>query len=192
MEFWAATTALVSTGIQFCHPYTIHTLYNSLLLPKLTYGLEPCDLSNNNLLDTFNRQARNGLKSIINVSKFSKHLINQILNIQPVSETLRQQKLKCYIRLLKNKITRDIILFQLSSHPNINSFSWDVINIFHNMNIDVKDLTITKKIPKQLYIFQNEGDDIQHLRKIIDDWYLYENRKHFKTILESYIPRKCK
>ena len=191
-EFWAATTASVSAGIRFCHPYTIRTLYNSLLLPKVTYGLEFCDLSDNNLLDTLNRQARNGLKSIFNVSKFSKNLINQILNIQPASETFRQQKLKCYIKLLKNEITREIIVFQLSSHPNINSFSWDVINICHNMNIDVKDLTITKKIPKQLYIFQNEGDDIQRLRKTIDDWYLYENRKHFKTILESYIPRKCK
>ena len=156
----------------------------------MTYGLELCDLSNNNLLD-IHRQARNGLKSIFNVSKFRKNLINQILYIEPVSETLRQQKLKCYIRLLKNEITRDVILFQLSSHSNINSFSWDVINICHNMSIDVKDLTITKKIPKPLYIIQNEGDDIQFLRKTIDDWYLYENRKQFKTILESYIPRKC-
>ena len=36
-EFWAATTALVSAGIRFCHPYTIRTLYNSLLLPKLNF-----------------------------------------------------------------------------------------------------------------------------------------------------------
>ena len=70
-EFWAATNALISSGIRFCHPNTIRTLFNSLLIPKLTYGLELCHLTNA-YIDSLEHKARLSLKSLFNLSKFCK------------------------------------------------------------------------------------------------------------------------
>ena len=39
------TTILINAGVRFCHPDTIFTLYKSIVLPKLTYGLELCYLN---------------------------------------------------------------------------------------------------------------------------------------------------
>ena len=39
-EFWASTRALISSEIHFLHPNSISILFQSILIPKLTYGLE--------------------------------------------------------------------------------------------------------------------------------------------------------
>ena len=44
-EMWCAVNALITTGIRFCHPQTIFTLYKTIVIPKLLYGLELCQLN---------------------------------------------------------------------------------------------------------------------------------------------------
>ena len=61
-QFEAAGHALIRSGIRFTHPDTIAQIYSSILIPKLLYGLELCDI-NINTLQRLNRTARNMLKS---------------------------------------------------------------------------------------------------------------------------------
>ena len=81
-EAWAATNALISSGIRFSHPDTIKILYNTQIIPKLTYGLELCDLSIN-YVSSLKRHARSMLKCLFNVSKFSKNILLEAL--RPIS-----------------------------------------------------------------------------------------------------------
>ena len=74
-KFWSVTKALVKNGIRFCHPGTIKQLFVSIAIPTLTYGLELCNLtvSLENKLDT---EARKALKSLFNVSVYSKNYLS--------------------------------------------------------------------------------------------------------------------
>ena len=83
-NLWSIKNALINSGIRFCHPYTIAKLYSSIIIPRLTYGIEICKLSQTTLLN-IDSQARSALKSLFNVSKFSKNILQQSLNLDDVS-----------------------------------------------------------------------------------------------------------
>ena len=107
-ELWSTTDALIRSGIRFCHPYTIGKLFNTIIIPRLIYGIEICELTQP-VLNVLNIQARSALKSLFNLSKFSRNLLHQALNIDDVSDILLRSKLKLFTRLLGNKTTRDHI-----------------------------------------------------------------------------------
>uniref|UniRef100_A0A7M5VBJ8 Reverse transcriptase domain-containing protein n=1 Tax=Clytia hemisphaerica TaxID=252671 RepID=A0A7M5VBJ8_9CNID len=60
-ELWSVTSSLIASGVRHCHPDTIVSLFNTLIIPKLMYGLELVDLSKSEL-DSINAQARSCLK----------------------------------------------------------------------------------------------------------------------------------
>lgn len=66
-EFLAATYVLISEGVRCSHPNTLVTLFNTLLMPKLSSGIALCDISK--ALTTYlNLQRRIALKYLFNVS----------------------------------------------------------------------------------------------------------------------------
>ena len=113
-DFWAASKALITSGIRFLHPNSISTLYQSILIPKLCYGLELCHL---NHTDTVRLQTntRSAIKSLFNISKFGRNYLHLALGIRNIIDIINKQKLYLLIRLLHNKTTRNIILSQLSN-----------------------------------------------------------------------------
>ena len=64
-ELWAVTDALIRSGIRFCHPYTIGTLYTSIVVPRLLYGLELCELNHQTLT-----YLRGGSRNFFDPSKY--------------------------------------------------------------------------------------------------------------------------
>ena len=70
---WSVATSLITAGIRNCHPNQIVTLFNSIIIPKLLYGLELATLSKTDA-DILNTQARICLKSLFGISKKSRNL----------------------------------------------------------------------------------------------------------------------
>jgi len=185
---WAATKALVRNGIRFCHPSTISYLYKSLLVPKLTYGLELCKL-NNQQIEYINSQCRSALKSLFNISKYSRNYLNIILNIPKASDTVEQNKLNLFIRLLRNNCTQNIILTQLATSLTTNSFVQEILDICSNLNINFYKLLIEKKLPKYTFHYEQlPNEKLQKLLEIFELWRLPEKRQEFIEIMQDNIP----
>ena len=69
---------------------------STLIIPKLMYGLiELVDLSKSEL-ENNNAQARSCLKSLSNVSKYSKNYISKLYNIPDVSSIIQKRKTDTY------------------------------------------------------------------------------------------------
>ena len=111
-QFQAVAHTLVRAGIRFSHPNTIIQLYNSLVIPKLTYGLEICNI-NQTLLNKLDVTGRNILKSFFNISKYSRNYLHSFYNIDHISVILTWSKLNLFVRLMNNPSTSNIILSQL-------------------------------------------------------------------------------
>ena len=124
-DFWAANSALVSSVIRFLHPHSIVTWYLSLLLPKLMYGLELCHLKECDI-EYLDRQARLSLKSLFNVSKFSRNYLNYALHVPKLKQLIYKNKITLFIRMLRNEATRQIMLRQLSTDIYDGSFISDI------------------------------------------------------------------
>ena len=187
-ELWAATRALVRNGIRFCHPSTISYLYKSLLVPKLTYGLELCKL-NNQQIEYIDSQCRSALKSLFNISKYSRNYLNSILNIPKASDTVEQNKLNLFIRLLRNNCTQNIILTKLATSVTTNSFVQEIFDICSNLNINFYKLLIEKKLPRYTFHYEQlPNEKLQKLLEIFELWRLPEKRQEFIEIMQDNIP----
>ena len=187
-QFQAAGHALIRSGIRFTHPSTIVQLYCSLLVPKLTYGLEICDI-NNNTQQKLNTTARSMLKSLFNVSKHSRNYINQYFNLKNISDLVNQNKVNLFQRLMSNPCTSKIILNQLENNHS-STFISDVMNLCSSSNINFFDLLLTDKK------FKLPSEEIQlpnNTRQIIATafkfWQTKEQRQIFQNLLEERIPR---
>jgi hypothetical protein len=192
-EFLAASNALISSGIRFCHPNTIKTLFNSLLIPRLTYGLELCQLSKSHI-ESLQCKAKISIKSLFNISKYSRNLLHHALGIRHLRDVLYKNKLNTYIRLLNNQDTRNILFHQLSHTRVSASFTSDVLDICESCDISIIDITIKRKIPKMAILSpepnQQASAVITELKCLLKSWYLYESRKRFMEIMELNIIRE--
>lgn len=106
-EAWASVNALISSGIRFCHPNTIKSIFLSQVIPNLTYGLELCKLSDS-FISSLERHANMMIKCLFNVSKFSRNLLFDAVNIPYIKYTLYRNKIAAFIRLLNNMTTKKL------------------------------------------------------------------------------------
>ena len=187
-EFWAATNALISGGIRFLHPHTIITLFETMLIPKLLYGLELCELTKP-LLTELDKNARIALKYIFNVSKYSFNILHEVFSLNKVSQILQHRKLKTLIRLLQNASTRKIIIGQSCSELHPSSFVSDAVRVSKLCEIDFKQLLFSRQVPKlKKNVATDENlDRINSLRPLIDEWSILENRLIFKRLIEENV-----
>ena len=86
-QFQSITHTLVHSGIRFAHPNTIVHLFKSLVVPKLTYGLELCDI-NKYLINKLDIAGNTALKSFFNISKHSRNYLQTLFNIDHISTLL--------------------------------------------------------------------------------------------------------
>ena len=188
-ELWSVTSSLIASGLRHCHPDTIVSVYNSIVIPKLMYGLELLDLTKSDL-ENLNTQARSCLKSLFNVSKNSRNLISKYYNIPDVSLLLHQRKLNTINQLLNNKTTRDYAC-HLLCEPTFNfSFISKSKNIISKYNLNLSNILSTKKIKlMRTTIQQIDSDILDSCKDYIDNWHSFENRVALKAILEEHVYR---
>ena len=108
-EMWSVVSSLVSAGVRHLHPNQIVSLYNSLVIPKLLYGIELIDLTHSDK-ETLNRQARCSLKCLFGVSKHAKNLVHCLFKLEDVTALLDIRKIKLISQLVRNVNTIDYVL----------------------------------------------------------------------------------
>ena len=183
-KFWSVIHGLIKAGIRSCAPNTRITLFRSLAIPTLTYGLELCKLGEGmkNKLDIEGRRA---LKLLFGVSRFSRNYLNQLFNIQQISDIILKNKINLCHRLTKNVSTKPLILNMLLQRNNDN-FMDELVN----KGIDVFGIVLSGK---QVPIIQDGDNEIPEdisavLKNCIGQWDLKESRERFRGILEENVP----
>ena len=64
-KFWTVIYGLLNAGIHYCAPHTRVTLFRSIAVPTLTYGLELCNLGST-MKNKLNCEGRRALKALFN------------------------------------------------------------------------------------------------------------------------------
>lgn len=184
-KFWTVIYALVKSGIRYCAPHTIAHMFRSLAIPTLTYGLELCDLKPQ-ILVKLDTEARAALKSLFNVSKYSKNFLQPLFNIESVSRTLQRNKLGFCARLLTNEATRKVLLNLLSTKTKYYSFADDISSISRELDFDLREIIFLGKSPKISKKFPSIQPHIkEQLDFCVKYWQIQPLRCHFKHLLEE-------
>ena len=145
----------------------------------MIYGIEICELTQP-VLDKLDIQARSALKSLFNLSKFSRNLLHPALHLSEVSDILLRNKLKLFVRLLQNKTTCDFILTELVAGDYISSFISDIQRICSQLHIDFSTVLVTKRFAIQHNQEQAAGEEfvsINVLRIIFEHSLVITRRK---------------
>ncbi|XP_065650767.1 uncharacterized protein LOC136078878 [Hydra vulgaris] len=188
-HFRAVIQSLIQAGIRFVHPNSIVQLYKTLAVPTLTYGLELCD-HKEMLLQKLDIVGRIALKSLLNVSKHSKNYIHPLFCIEDISIVTQQNKINLFIRLLKNKMTFDILKSQLNNESGPRPFVDSVKALCNSHKLNIEKLMQHKekiKITGLKNIIPET--DLKILKCAVEYWNSKEQRAIFKDVLENKIPR---
>ena len=180
-KFWSVIYGLINAGICFCAPHTRISLFRSIAVPTLTYGLELCNLGATikNKLDCEGRRA---LKALFNVSRYSKNYLHSLFYLNSVSTIIKKNKMNLCNRLMKNQTTKTLLLSMLKESRNSNFINGlleddvDILDVFMQERIVIKD---NHQLPNEIR---------KQLERCIKYWDLAEARWHFWKILEEKIP----
>ena len=180
-KFWTVIYGLINAGICYCAPHTRITLFRSIAVPTLTYGLELCNLGQTvkNKLDCEGRRA---LKALFNVSKYSKNYLHQLFYLNSVSTVIKKNKMNLCNRLMRNPTTKPILLHMLKEGRN-NNFIGGLVDD----NIDILDVLMNEKVT--LEDNHHLPEEIRwQLEVCIKHWDLAQARNCFWRMLEEKIP----
>ena len=187
-KLWSVVQALVKGGIRFCHPSTIRQVFQSLVIPTLTYGIELCTLSNT-LLNRLDTESRKALKTLFNISAYSKNYLHTLLNIEHTSTTLINNKFGLLIRLLRNEKTADVIM-KMAASAKYSSFVHDLQDLASGLGLDLRTILISRSYKKVVSVYEDMDDDRRvALTASLDNWNLPESRKRFVDIFEERVVR---
>ena len=187
-ELWSTISSLISCGVRKMHPNTIVSIFKSIVLPKVLYGLELTEM-NGTLLDKLDRQCRVAFKSMLGISKHSLNHLHKLYNVNVVSNELNNRKINLLQRLIRNKLTRKYVFALLKEENKAGSCVMNLFNICKMKDINLMDILLQSKISYRKSI-PNDLDDHTYrlLTDMISNWHLYANRKALKEYLESAIP----
>ena len=110
-------------------------LYKSIVLPKLTYGLEICYLNATSSLK-LETAARNSLKYLFNLSKRSLNLLSDLVYTPSMKDLMNVKKVNIVHHLMRNPLTRSILLN--SATAKYSSF-WKEISVICELYITIYD-----------------------------------------------------
>ena len=188
-KFWQVIFSLVKSGIRYCAPHTIAQLFRSLAVPTMTYGLELCNLDSQ-LLAKLDREARSGLKSLFDVSKYSKNYLNPLLHVENISRIIQRNKINLFSRLVTNTTTRTVVMKLLSTKHDYLSFVDDVLSVCRHMDFDVREILFLGKSPLVKKAFPSIPAQVeQELNFCIKYWHVQPLRVHFKNTMEERVVR---
>ena len=191
-ELWAVTSSLISAGIRNTHPNTIVNIFNSIVVPKLLYGLEIVKLSNSDIAQ-LEAQARSSLKALLGVSKHSRNLINQIYRIPDISLLIKKRIMLLPHQLLKCNTLRKYLLHLATLNSTQRAYSSidEVFNLYASNDLNIVSVLLGRKPNTQTMTPPEEPENLDTIScKIhIENWHEYEHRTAFKTLLEAKIQR---
>ena len=186
-KFWSVIQALIKEGIRFCHPHTIKHLFNTLAVPTLTYGIELCDLTPQ-LVNKLDLEGRKAIKSLFNVSIYSKNYLNTLLNIEHISTKITRNKFNLFTRLLDGINTATPIMNMLES--NTGSFLTDLRRLAGLHNVDLVQVTVSREFPPIESTYAEIPEDTYNtLLHSVNNWTNADARKNFIHIMEERVAR---
>ena len=129
------------------------------------------------------------LKSLFNVSPYSKNHLNTLLNIESISTKITRNKFNLLTRLLHGENTAAPILkmCQLNERGN---FLADIHNIAQTRNINLVEVLVTRQCPLIINDY-DEIDEVTHntLLHCLNNWNEGYSRKRFIEIMEERVVR---
>ena len=186
-KFWSVIHSLIKGGVRFCQPETIVELYRTLAVPTLTYGLELPNLSDNQLIE-LDKEGRRALKSLFNLSRYSKNYLNNIFNLDHISTIICNNKLSFVSRMMNNESTRHIILATLQSSSTHQSTIHDCFTLALKHDIDFYNILLNIKTQKIKTVHKIVVDKAE-IQNCLRFWHIGERRQRFKTLMENRIVR---
>ena len=187
-KFWSVIHTLIKEGIRFCHPHTIKHLYNTLAVPTLTYGIELCDLTPQ-LMNKLDLEGRKAIKSLFNLSIYSKNYLNTLLNIEHISTKITKNKLNLFTRLLDGINTAAPIMSMLATNQT-GSFLTDLRRLADLHGIDLVQVTVSREFPPIDSVY-SEIPEVTYntLLNSLNNWTEAAARKNFIQIMEERVAR---
>ena len=188
---WSVATSLISAGIRKCHPNQIVTLFRSIVIPKLLYGLELVELNKSDAV-LLNTQARICLKALFGISKKSRNLLNTIYNLPDVTTHINKRKLSLLHLATKNPSIAAYMYHMLSSGDNIShSFTYTANSTVNCLNLDIVHVLLDKNYVKRNVksLVPDQSDEVDFVVDLIDNWHMMENRILFRAKLEENVLR---
>ena len=186
-KLWATTSSLISSGIRKLHPRSIATIYQTIVIPQLLYGLEIVKMSKTEL-DHLDRQGRACLKSLLGLSKFSKNYLLNVFNLREVSALIANRRVQLLDQLIRNDLTRSYVL-QLLTYHDVDHLVLDQLRTTcSELNIDMLNVCISGIDKSQLKGVQipklSDTADIQSCRDFLDNWHVFDNRESFRDLTQ--------
>ena len=187
-KFWSVIHTLIKEGIRFCHPHTIKHLYNTLAVPTLTYGIELCDLTPQ-LANKLDLEGRKAIKSLFNLSIYSKNYLNTLLNIEHISTKIMRNKFNLFTRLLDGINTATPIMNMLGSE-NTGSFVADIRRLAGLHDIDLVQVIVSRELPPIESAYPEIPEDTYNtLLNSVNNWTDANSRRNFIHIMEERVAR---
>lgn len=191
-EMWSVVSSLISSGVRHLHPNQITQLLQSLVIPKLLYGLEIVKLSNTER-QYLNRQARCALKQLFGISKHAKNLINQYYKIKDIEVLLDTRKIDLIYQLSQNKDTSKYVIHLMFVPNSDRSFSIinNLLETCLNHDKDFLSCIFNRSARSILNPgpATNSSMDLDVIHDCVLNWHLYDRRLLFKETLEAEIER---
>ena len=142
-ETIGAVNTLINAGVRFCHPDTRFTLYKSIALPKLTYGLELCYL-NATSSSNLETAAKELLK--IPLQFISLNVLSELVDIPSMKDLMNVKRLNIVPQLMRNPLTRSILLNSAISNY---SYFWREISVICELyNTTIYEILLLNKKPR--------------------------------------------
>ena len=186
-ELWSVISSLIASGIRKMHPSTIATLFKSLVVPKVLYGLEIVDITETDL-QLLNRQFRSALKSLLGLSKHATNELLKYYNLSDFIPMIKYRRINLISQLMKNRVTSAYLLETLSSADRSHSTIQVLFNSCHSANLDVIDVILNNNKKYKSTVI----NDLDHATKdrfihLLSNWHIIENRRELKNTLNRNI-----
>ena len=188
-ELWATTSSLISCGVRKMHPNTIVSIFRSIILPKIMYGLEIAPLSRS-FMDLLDTQCRCSLKVLLGLSKHSSNDINRFFNLNNISDIVNTRRINLLLFLMKNSRTSMYLLELLSMDTSERFYSilQRTLDVCSQEDVDVVGHVIEQNKFKRSIVTHLQPDKQTIIRGLISNWNS-ESRNALKIMMESNICR---
>ena len=144
-DLWSTTSSLVSSGANWFHPNSTSTIFRSVIIPKVLYGVEILDIDK--YFDTLiNNQCRNSLKSLWGISKHARNGLVKYYNLFDIMPDIKSRKVKFLQHLMRNRTTRTYLLSLLNLEDRSFSTLQESFNIVKSEGLDLINILLGENV----------------------------------------------
>ena len=144
-ELWATSSSLISSGVRWYHPSTTSTVFKSIIVPKVLYGVEIFDVDKY-FESLLNKQCRNSLKSLWGISKHARNDLNKFYHLFDITPNIKTRKVKFLQHIMRNQTTRKYLLSLLTLKDRQFSTLQNTFDIVVNENLDLINVLLDQLI----------------------------------------------